>query len=273
MSKEQSPAFQFYAAEYLADINVQCMSLQEEGMYTRMLAYCWREGSLPKDPRLLQALCKGMAPSPLVLSCFVEKNGRLIHTRLEKERDKQKKWRLQKSEDGKKGATARWKKVNPLDGKAMAGPLEHTMAGPMANDSSSVCSLQSATEASPSASVPHTRTPDLLYDYFISSYKKTTNASYVSGKGDFVQLAALRKAHGTNGKGLVPNWEAGVDNYLASPMSKHTLADLCTRFGDFVRSPHNTFGRPVTATRDSELHSLNQQTFKTFVAKGKADDG
>jgi len=53
------PAFQFYAADYLADEHVQLMTLEEEGAYIRALAYCWREGSIPADPEALSRLLKG----------------------------------------------------------------------------------------------------------------------------------------------------------------------------------------------------------------------
>jgi Protein of unknown function (DUF1376)/DnaB-like helicase C terminal domain len=54
-----SPAFQFYPADYLADANVQMMTLEEEGAYIRLLSYCWREGTIPADNASLSRLCKG----------------------------------------------------------------------------------------------------------------------------------------------------------------------------------------------------------------------
>jgi uncharacterized protein YdaU (DUF1376 family) len=88
----KSPAFQFYAAEYLADENVQLMTLEEEGCYIRMLAYCWREGSIPAEHKLLSRLCKNASDDVLaVVERRFEKQGtRLIHQRLERERKKQK---------------------------------------------------------------------------------------------------------------------------------------------------------------------------------------
>jgi uncharacterized protein YdaU (DUF1376 family) len=88
----KSPAFQFYAAEYLADENVQLMTLEEEGCYIRMLAYCWREGSIPADHKLLSRLCKNACEEVLtnVERRFEKQGTRLIHLRLELERKKQK---------------------------------------------------------------------------------------------------------------------------------------------------------------------------------------
>lgn len=36
----KSPAFQFYAAEFLADENVVLMTNQEVGCYIKLMAYC-----------------------------------------------------------------------------------------------------------------------------------------------------------------------------------------------------------------------------------------
>jgi putative transposase len=44
--KGKDPAFQFYAADWLADEAVSVMGLEEEGAYIRALCYCWREGSI-----------------------------------------------------------------------------------------------------------------------------------------------------------------------------------------------------------------------------------
>jgi len=44
------PAFQFYPQDYLASTRVAEMTLEEEGVYIRLLCYCWSAGSIPKDP-------------------------------------------------------------------------------------------------------------------------------------------------------------------------------------------------------------------------------
>lgn len=105
-----SPAFQFYAAEYLADANVQAMSLAQEGIYVRLLAYCWREGSLPNDDKILSRLCKGCSANSLIevkQRFALNPNGRLVHIRLETERIKQSDFREKQKENGKKGGRPR----------------------------------------------------------------------------------------------------------------------------------------------------------------------
>jgi uncharacterized protein YdaU (DUF1376 family) len=105
----KSPAFQFYAAEYLADENVQLMTLEEEGCYIRMLAYCWREGSIPAEHRLLSRLCKNASDQVLtsVEHRFKKQGTRLVHLRLEMERKKQKKFNKKKSMAGIASGKAR----------------------------------------------------------------------------------------------------------------------------------------------------------------------
>jgi uncharacterized protein YdaU (DUF1376 family) len=115
----KSPAFQFYAAEYLADENVALMTLEEEGAYIRALGYCWREGSIPADPELLSRLLKN-APADVVRTVVrrfdkIETpiGTRLIHSRLELERRKQKNWLRKSQEAGvKSGKVRRAKKLD-----------------------------------------------------------------------------------------------------------------------------------------------------------------
>jgi uncharacterized protein YdaU (DUF1376 family) len=110
MSKEIAPAFQFYAAEYLADEHVALMSMEDEGCYIHLMAYCWREGSIPSDLELLSKLCKGKTPSSVVLDRFdypCECATRLMHPRLEIERQKIAEYRKNSSKGGKRSAHKR----------------------------------------------------------------------------------------------------------------------------------------------------------------------
>jgi uncharacterized protein YdaU (DUF1376 family) len=108
----KAPAFQFYPADYLTDEKVAIMTLEQEGVYLRLMCYCWREGSIPSDPEVLSRLCKG-APTTvlgLVVSCFKQhptEPSRLIHMRLEAERVKQEAWRQKSAEGGKKSSSVR----------------------------------------------------------------------------------------------------------------------------------------------------------------------
>ncbi len=109
----KSPAFQFYPQDYLSSSSVAEMSLEEEGAYIRLLCYCWTVGSIPADPERCARLAgKGctIAISTVVQRAF---NGtstdpqRLVHPRLEKEREKQLLHKQRASIAGKKSAVSR----------------------------------------------------------------------------------------------------------------------------------------------------------------------
>jgi len=112
--KEKAPAFQFYPRDFLTDGNVAAMSLQEVGAYIRLLCLCWQEQSLPTDPARLARMVGAPLPAfqklwPAVRTCFQEVDGRLVHPRLEKEREKQRVRREHLSLNGQKGASHRWR--------------------------------------------------------------------------------------------------------------------------------------------------------------------
>lgn len=141
------PAFQFYAAEYLADEHVQLMTLEEEGAYIRLLAFCWREGSIPSDLDALSRLCKGASTTLLskVVPRFnrsVENGSRLVHARLETERKKQQEWREKSAQGGKASAHKRKhpKQISIEQGGATTGQPDRLNQTPTLQSSSSTAS-------------------------------------------------------------------------------------------------------------------------------------
>lgn len=106
-----SPAFQFYPADYLADMRVRMLSWAGRGLYMDLLCYCWREGYIPADSSAIAQL-SGCHDSAIIESCLAlfepSENGRLIHPRLEKEREKQAEYSKGRVEAGHKGAKKRW---------------------------------------------------------------------------------------------------------------------------------------------------------------------
>lgn len=108
MAAEKAPAFQFYPKDFLMDGNVSGMSLQERGAYITLLCICWLEGSLPADVGRLANIVgtprKAFAKFwPAISVCFQEQGDRLLHGRLELERQKQAEFRQRQSENGGKG--------------------------------------------------------------------------------------------------------------------------------------------------------------------------
>jgi len=187
----KSPAFQFYAAEFLADENVVMMSNQEVGCYIKLMAYCWREGSIPSDISKIGKLCgeDGLAMAQLWLSigcCFssASTSDRLIHKRLETEREKQEKYRFERSESGKKGAKAKWNNELPVDGLAITEPI----AQPMANDGSSSSSSSSSSSKKqkkdhPLADIPEGFNKDIWDDFQIIRKAKAAPLTKTALKG------------------------------------------------------------------------------------------
>ena len=118
------PAFQFYPSDFLSDENVVLMNNTEIGCYIKLLCFCWKQGSIPDDINKIAKLCNETEESMAQLwiaisSCFRngDFDGRLIHPRLEKERQKQLKFSKERSESGMKGAEIRWKKQKDSSGR------------------------------------------------------------------------------------------------------------------------------------------------------------
>lgn len=124
MAKEKAPAFQFYPKEYGQDENVKAMTHEERGMYVDLLCVCWTEGSIPATPRRLARVLniteeKLSEVWEFLAPCFVEDPddpGRLRHERLDKERDKQSRWREQRRKAGRASAKARAERAESASG-------------------------------------------------------------------------------------------------------------------------------------------------------------
>jgi uncharacterized protein YdaU (DUF1376 family) len=132
MAPEKSPAFQFYPDLFLTDENQAVMSLDQVGIYARLMCYCWRELTIPDDPAKLARLVGGGITTkrmealwPGVRVCFTpdaDQPARLRHPRLDQERLKQAEWHDVQSENGKLGAAKRWGRHRKPSGVAMGSP-------------------------------------------------------------------------------------------------------------------------------------------------------
>lgn len=141
-----SPAFQFYPADWLADAKVAMSTLEQEGAYIRLLSYAWREGSIPACPKQCAALIGKGATEELarvVQGWFNQSQAddtKLVHPRLEKEREKQRSWSQKSASGGKKSAEVRQKTRANKGGSTTVS----TKPQPKVNSSSS--SLSSSSE-------------------------------------------------------------------------------------------------------------------------------
>ena len=147
----KSPAFQFYPADYLADMQVRLLSWPSRGLYIDLLCYCWREGFIPADSSAIAQLC-GCHDLAIIEPCLLlfsesEESGKLIHKRLEKEREKQNEHRKERSAAGKKGAETRWDNKKPKkkknDSSANGSANGSAIVLPIAKNSSSTSSSSS----------------------------------------------------------------------------------------------------------------------------------
>lgn len=96
------------------------------------------------------------------------------------------------------------------------------------------------------------RAPNPQLAYFDEKYRALYGIPCSHAKKDFVQLAHFRKtcesAKPEPWELTDERWRRGVDNYFASSLGNHTLADLCVRFGTFYRNALDRFGKPTAAS-------------------------
>lgn len=94
---KKDPAFLLYATTWLQSVDVNSMTLEQQGAYLRLLCFAWLHGSIPADHDELRCLLGlgGDAAtfarvwSGRLLRCWVEMPGdpgRLINERQETER-------------------------------------------------------------------------------------------------------------------------------------------------------------------------------------------
>jgi FimV-like protein len=110
-SMKQS-GFSFSPAEYLANQQIQMMSLEEEGVYIRLLSYCWQNGSVPKDPEQAARLVGKGASTTVVASVLrlfqaTQNPQELTHSDLQRQRDRLAHWKEKSAAGGRKSAASR----------------------------------------------------------------------------------------------------------------------------------------------------------------------
>jgi len=115
---EQSPAFQFYANDWISDPNRLKLSLEEQGAYVLLYCHCWRGFKIVFDYEVMARMCnctlnKIKEIFPKIENLFEkdkDKDGKtyLICKQAEEERREQKINRKRRSIAGKMGATKRW---------------------------------------------------------------------------------------------------------------------------------------------------------------------
>jgi len=115
---EQSPAFQFYAGDWISDPNRMKLSLEEQGAYVLLYCHCWRGFRIPKDFEIMSRMLNCRTEKiekiyPKIKHLFEEKKDKdnvvyLYCIQAEEERKEQAKNRKKRSIAGKLGAKKRW---------------------------------------------------------------------------------------------------------------------------------------------------------------------
>ena len=116
---EQSPAFQFYASDWISDPRRLKMPLESQGAYVLLFSHCWISRLIEFDFEIMSKMCNCRLEKiqkiwPTIEFMFEKKiiNNKefLICIEAEDERREQDKNRRKRSVAGKKGADALWNK-------------------------------------------------------------------------------------------------------------------------------------------------------------------
>ncbi len=139
----KSPAFQLYASDFYMDTSG--WTCTEVGAYFRLLMSEWVNGPLPNDTEHLARIAQidhgnfKKLWRPTIEEKFVPNgNGTLINNRLERVRERQRKYRESQAQKGKYGAEKRW--GENIAG-AIAGAINDAKPVLQPKDSSSSSSL------------------------------------------------------------------------------------------------------------------------------------
>jgi hypothetical protein len=129
-----TPQFDFFPRDFLASTIGWPASAR--GHYITLLCVAWEQDGLPGDIRRVEAISPGIAGEwPEWEEKFpVGDDGRRRNPRLERERA----YRMTKSEAGKAGAEARWG-TDGKNGKRMAAAIDTASSSHMANDMAKRC--------------------------------------------------------------------------------------------------------------------------------------
>jgi len=139
------PAFQFYASDWLTGTTF--LSLQQQGIYIRLLSLQWEHRRLPK---CLDRLVVAVGGTPeiandlqaVIAAKFTADDDGLFNARLEGVRNAQLAHRKERSESGKRGAKARWT-TDPRNGSANGSAIAQPSFSQWQNHGSSSSSSSS----------------------------------------------------------------------------------------------------------------------------------
>lgn len=248
MAAEKCPAFQFYPKDFLMDGNVATMSLAERGAYITLLCHCWLECSIPSEPALLARLV-GVGPRPFavlwpaIAPCFKRRDdGRLVHLRLDREREKQAEFRQSQSDRAKRPRASR--------------NLAESQPDPSRN--------LAETEPKPSSPISYLQSP-------ISNTERETLSVSQSAKPSLNDPSLDMR-----GGRLVERYQElyiqhlGGAKYRPRPnLDWHDACDLCRHWDDARLEKLAV----LVLTTDDEWISKTDRSFRIFALKASWADG
>lgn len=198
-----SPAFQFYAADFL--IGIMGMSDDEIGVYIKMLAFQWEREFLPNDAKLIKKIIgSSRVPSKTVMAKFeVCSDGNLRNARLEKERQKQISFRETRAAN----AQQRWKKDSTSNARASDMHIENGCITDALHTSSSSSDIIAPTQAAkPAWSSPHGWVNvEPLRTEFASAFPACNFDLQLERAAQWLK-ANPTKAHKSNWRKFLSNW-------------------------------------------------------------------
>lgn len=85
------------------------------------------------------------------------------------------------------------------------------------------------------------------FGLFVERYEAKYGCPYQSAEKDFIQLRRMLEQGAKSGEQWLneARWLKATDNYFASELGNHTLADLSARFGAFFRNVLDKYNKPV----------------------------
>jgi len=238
----KSPAFQFYASDFLVDTAE--MTNQEVGAYIRLLSHQWVNGGLNGDPnRLANAVGIGLLDvwDHIKHKFDLCDDGKYRNPKLEKVRQAQIDYRNRQSEAGKKGAAKRWDS-NP-NGNPNSNPNGKKVA--LQSSSSSSSSVSQKSRASPFLPPTEKEVNEYILEkgysidaeYFVSFYE---SKGWMVGRNKMkswkASITGWHKRNETSNKG---NNNGQQDNRSRAKKHQDKLKEIAER--DIQQNGHTDF--------------------------------
>ena len=258
-------AYMFSVPDWRTDEMYFLLDNREQGIYRNLLDECWVSGWIDPDPAVLarysrESLEYFAGVWEKIRGKFKPIDGgrKLINPRLEQDRRRLMLKANKHQKRARKAAETRWNKAraeNKLRASSNASSNAYAMLADAQTqthkeENSSIQPLANIEELSPPPArqkrAGKGRPPDAAYDLFAEEHRKATGSAYLGTKGDFVQLAALRRINGLKFPDAPEAWPSAIANYFASPcFNRYTVADLCMRFPVLANSPLDRFKNPT----------------------------